>query len=99
MFEQMVLFSVDILFVTLNHWVQCPRVGLRLGVKILDILDIFFFFLLLFFLYGIIQFEQHVLFRVFLSVTSDLNLNLNLNSLLVKRQIDNPSPGAVTGGI
>ena len=24
--------------------------------------------------------------------------NLNLNSLLVKRQIDNPSPGAVTGG-
>ena len=27
-----------------------------------------------------------------------LNLSLNLNSLLVKRQIDNPSPGAVTGG-
>ena len=25
-------------------------------------------------------------------------LNLNPNSLLVKRQIDNPSPGAVTGG-
>ena len=25
-------------------------------------------------------------------------LNLNLNSLLVKHQIDNPSPGAVTGG-
>ena len=25
-------------------------------------------------------------------------LNLNLNSLPVKRQIDNPSPGAVTGG-
>ena len=24
--------------------------------------------------------------------------NLNLNSLLVKHQIDNPSPGAVTGG-
>ena len=23
---------------------------------------------------------------------------MNLNSLLVKRQIDNPSPGAVTGG-
>ena len=23
---------------------------------------------------------------------------LNLNSLLVKRQVDNPSPGAVTGG-
>ena len=29
---------------------------------------------------------------------SILNLNLNLNSLLVKHQIDNPSPGAVTGG-
>ena len=27
-----------------------------------------------------------------------LTLNLNLNSLLVKRQVDNPSPGAVTGG-
>ena len=27
-----------------------------------------------------------------------LNLNLYLNSLLVKRQIDNPSPGDVTGG-
>ena len=26
------------------------------------------------------------------------DLNLNLNSLLVKRQIDNPSQGAVTGG-
>ena len=26
------------------------------------------------------------------------DLNLNLNSLLVKRQINNPSPGAVTGG-
>ena len=26
-------------------------------------------------------------------------LGLNLNSLLVKRQIDNPSPGAVTWGI
>ena len=26
-----------------------------------------------------------------------LHENLNLNSLLVKRQIDNPSPGAVTG--
>ena len=25
-------------------------------------------------------------------------MDLNLNSLLVKRQIDNPSPGAVTGG-
>ena len=29
---------------------------------------------------------------------NDIPLNLNLNSLLVKRQIDNPSPGAVTGG-
>ena len=29
---------------------------------------------------------------------ADLSLHLNLNSLLVKRQIDNPSPGAVTGG-
>ena len=28
----------------------------------------------------------------------DFSLNLNLNSLLVKRQTDNPSPGAVTGG-
>ena len=28
----------------------------------------------------------------------DLVNDLNLNSLLVKRQIDNPSPGAVTGG-
>ena len=27
-----------------------------------------------------------------------VSMNLNLNSLLVKRQIDNPSPGAVTGG-
>ena len=26
------------------------------------------------------------------------DIHLNLNSLLVKRQIDNPSPGAVTGG-
>ena len=26
-----------------------------------------------------------------------VHLNLNLNSLLVKRQIDNPSQGAVTG--
>ena len=31
-------------------------------------------------------------------VSEVLNLNLNLNSLLVKHQIDNPSPGAVTGG-
>ena len=27
-----------------------------------------------------------------------MDLNLNLNSLLVRRQIDNPSPGVVTGG-
>ena len=27
------------------------------------------------------------------------SLRLNLNSLLVKRQIDNPSPGAVTGSV
>ena len=27
-----------------------------------------------------------------------LILSTDLNSLLVKRQIDNPSPGAVTGG-
>ena len=27
-----------------------------------------------------------------------IGCDLNLNSLLVKRQIDNPSPGAVTGG-
>ena len=31
-------------------------------------------------------------------VWKEKNLNLNLNSLLVKRQIDHPSPGAVTGG-
>ena len=29
---------------------------------------------------------------------SESESDLNLNSLLVKRQIDNPSPGAVTGG-
>ena len=34
----------------------------------------------------------------FLSFLSFLSSDLNLNSLLVKRQIDNPSPGAVTGG-
>ena len=34
----------------------------------------------------------------FTGVLPFLNLNLNLNSLLVKHQIDNPSPGAVTGG-
>ena len=31
-FKQQVLFRVDFLSVTLNHWVQCPMVGL--GVKI-----------------------------------------------------------------
>ena len=31
-------------------------------------------------------------------VVQDMFTNLNLNSLLVKRQTDNPSPGAVTGG-
>ena len=34
----------------------------------------------------------------FIQNTCNKFLNLNLNSLLVKRQIDNPSPGAVTGG-
>ena len=33
-----------------------------------------------------------------LKLFEPLNLNLNTSSLLVKRQIDNPSPGAVTGG-
>ena len=32
------------------------------------------------------------------SIQAAVLLNLNLNSLPVKRQIDNPSPGAVTGG-
>ena len=36
--------------------------------------------------------------RSYMYRASDRNLNLNLNSLLVKRQIDNPSPGAMTGG-
>ena len=31
-FKQQILFRVDFLFVTLDHRVQCPRVGL--GVKI-----------------------------------------------------------------
>ena len=35
---------------------------------------------------------------VFQCTTFTENCNLNLNNLLVKRQIDNPSPGAVTGG-
>ena len=39
--------------------------------------------------------KMHLLLSLF---PDNLNLNLNLNSLLVKRQIDNPSPGAVTGG-
>ena len=37
-------------------------------------------------------------YEVLLPSQRNVNLNLNLNSLLVKRQIDNPSPGAVTGG-
>ena len=49
-FKQQVLFRVDFLSVTLDHWVQCPRVGL--GVKIEDILKNHFF-LLLFFSYVI----------------------------------------------
>ena len=48
-FKRQVLFRVDCLSVTLDHRVQCPRVGL--GVKILDILKKFF--LLLFFSYVI----------------------------------------------
>ena len=31
-------------------------------------------------------------------IQASYTLDLNLNSLLVKRQTDNPSPGAVTGG-
>ena len=38
--------------------------------------------------------EQSSLFVYYLLPQSDLNLN----SLLVKRQTDTPSPGAVTGG-
>ena len=50
--KQQVLFRVDFLFVTLDHRVQCPRVGQ--GVKILDILkNLLFFFVLLFFSYVI----------------------------------------------
>ena len=45
-FKQQVLFRVDFLSVTLDHRVQCPRVGL--GVKIQDILKIIFFLLLFF---------------------------------------------------
>ena len=43
--------------------------------------------------------DRHMLFYGKLLVfMQKVALNLNLNSLLVKRQIDNPSPGAVTGG-
>ena len=40
---------------------------------------------------------KYILFYV-MSSKSHAKSDLNLNSLLVKRQIDNPSPGAVTGG-
>ena len=52
-FKQQVPFRVDFLSVTLDHRVQCPRVGL--GVKIKDILKNRFFVLLLFFSYVIIH--------------------------------------------
>ena len=43
--------------------------------------------------------EKVISFRDTNYFTTSVNLlNLNLNSLLVKRQIDNPSPGAVPGG-
>ena len=45
-FKQQVLFRVDFLSVTLDHRVQCPRVGL--GVKIYGILKKSFFSLLFF---------------------------------------------------
>ena len=45
-FKQQVLFRVDFLSVTLDHRVQCPRVGLR--VQIEDILKNHFFLLLFF---------------------------------------------------
>ena len=41
-FKQQVLFRVDFLSVTLDHRVQCPKVGL-VGVKIYDILKNIFF--------------------------------------------------------
>ena len=41
--------------------------------------------------------ESHMGIPVY-QVLKDKIKNLNLDSLLVKRQIDNPSPGAVTGG-
>ena len=31
-FKQQVLFRVDFLYVTLDHRVQCPRVGLRVKI-------------------------------------------------------------------
>ena len=37
--------------------------------------------------------------RIHPRVLKETHLNLNLNSLLVKRHTDNPSPGAVTGEI
>ena len=45
-FKQQVLFRGEVLSVTLDHRVQCPRVGL--GVKIQDILkNLFFAFIFL----------------------------------------------------
>ena len=45
-----------------------------------------------------IYITQFIVRNMTQSVSYFALLNLNLNSLLVKRQIDNPSPGAVTGG-
>ena len=53
---------------------------------------LFCFFLLLFFFYGIIQFEQHVPFRVFLSVTSDSKVQFPRVGLEVKIY-DTPAGG------
>ena len=57
--------------------------------------DVVFGFMTLLHILG--QIKQVHLFSLFVG-KPQLDLNLNLNSLLVKRQIDNPSPGAVTGG-
>ena len=47
------------------------------------------------FIYHVISTEDD--FVSFKGNAPRLNLNLYLNSLLVKRQIDNPSPGDLTG--